>query len=106
MAKGDIEDIVFDDGYDAREREYIRQRIPAQMQESYTDDDIQRVVDATVAYFCDSGILDGEGDDVELDLDQIADAVATIASNNEHTYNKEDVFFIVQADLDFTEGEN
>ena len=51
-----------------------------------------------------SGILEGDDEEVDIDMEKVADYVCKQAKkNNVGTFDPQDVFFIVQADLDYQE---
>ena len=50
------------------------------------------------------GVLDLDDDEVEIDLEQVADAVCKKAKKEgQGDYKADEVFFVVQADLDYQE---
>lgn len=65
----------------------------------------QRIMDAIVDYYYTSGILESNDDEVDIDMEAVADYVCKKAENEgvSKSFNPEEVFFIVQADLDFQE---
>jgi hypothetical protein len=49
-------------------------------------------------------VLDLDDDEVEIDLEQVADAVCKKAKKEgQGDYKADEVFFVVQADLDYQE---
>jgi hypothetical protein len=62
-------------------------------------------MDLIVDYYFDSGILETDADEVEIDLEVIAEYVCKRAKEEGFcsSFNPKEVFFIVQADLDFQE---
>lgn len=99
------EELLLDAEEDAREVAFIREQLPAELKERFSDDDIQYIMDAIVEYYFTSGILDAEPDKegyINIDLQQIADAVVKKAAEEKYdNFKADDVFFIVQADMDF-----
>ncbi len=102
------EELLLDAEEDAREVEFIRAQLSNELKEKFSDDDILYFMDAIVEYYFTSGILDSEPDAdgyVNIDLQQIAEAVAKKAAEEGHKgFTAEDVFFIVQADADFQDS--
>lgn len=89
---------------DAQEAEYIRHTLSAELQERYTTEDILAIMDLIVEYYFDSGILESDDNEVEIDLQQVAEGVAASAKKQLGAdYPAEDIFFMVQADLDWQE---
>jgi len=98
------EELRLDQEDDAREALFIMQQLPADLKEQYTTEDILYLMDLIVAYYFDSGLLESNDDEIDIDLQQVAEAVCKIAHDEGHQqYNPADVFFIVQADLDYQE---
>ncbi len=101
------DELLLDAEEDAREVAFIREQLPSELKDRFSDDDIMYFMDAIVEYYFTSGILDAEPDKdgyVDIDLQKIADAVARKAAEENHgSFAAEDVFFIVQADMDFQE---
>ena len=56
-------------------------------------------------YYFDSGILESNEEEVDIDLEAVAEHVCKRAKDEGFcsSFNPEEVFFIVQADLDFQE---
>ena len=78
------EELRIDAEEDAREADFILSQLPADLKERYSKDDILRLMD--------------------LDLEQVADAVCKKAKKEgQGDYKADEVFFVVQADLDYQE---
>ena len=88
-----------------RELAFIRTQLPSDIKKFYSDKDILWMMDAIVDYYFTSGILESDEEEVDIDLEAIADYVCKKAKDEGFcsTFNPEEVFFIVQADLDFQE---
>ena len=98
------EELRLDQEDDAREALFIMQQLPADLKEQYTTEDILYLMDLIVAYYFDSGLLESNDDEIDIDLQQVAEGVCKIAHDEgQQQYNPADVFFIVQADLDYQE---
>ena len=63
------------------------------------------MMDLIVDYYYTSGILESDDEEVDIDLEEIATYVCKRAKDEGFcaTFNPKEVFFIVQADLDFQE---
>ena len=98
------EELRIDAEEDAREADFILSQLPADLKERYSKDDILRLMDLIVEYYFESGVLDLDDDEVEIDLEQVADAVCKKAKKEgQGDYQADEVFFVVQADLDYQE---
>lgn len=99
------EEIRLDEEENRRELAFIRTQLPTDIKKFYSDKDILYMMDLIVDYYYTSGILESEEDEVDIDLEAVADYVCKRAKDEgfSSSFNPEEVFFIVQADLDFQE---
>ena len=87
---------------DAREVEFIQNQLPIDVKEKFTEDDIYYFIDVILEYL--SGIdTDAEGF-IEIDLEEVATHVAKQAKKDKiGDFDVEDIFFVVQAELDYND---
>ena len=99
------EEIRLDEEENRRELAFIRTQLPSDVKKFYSDKDILYMMDLIVDYYYTSGILESMEDEVEIDLEEVAVYVCKRAKDEGFcsSFNPEEVFFIVQADLDFQE---
>ena len=99
------EEIRLDEEENRRELAFIRTQLPSNIKKFYIDKDILYMMDLIVDYYYTSGILESKEDEVEIDLEEVANYVCKRAKDEGFcsSFNPEEVFFIVQADLDFQE---
>ena len=99
------EEIRLDEEENRRELAFIRTQLPSDIKKFYSDKDILYMMDLIVDYYFTSGILESDDEEVEIDLEVIAEYVCKRAKDEGFcaSFNPEEVFFIVQADLDFQE---
>ena len=99
------EEIRLDEEENRRELAFIRTQLPPSIKKFYSDKDIRWMMDAIVDYYFDSGILESNEEEVDIDLEAVAEHVCKRAKDEGFcsSFNPEEVFFIVQADLDFQE---
>ena len=99
------EEIRLDEEENRRELAFIRSQLPPTIKKYYSDKDILYIMDLIVEYYYESGILESNDDEVEIDLEAVAEHVCKEAKKQgfSSSFNPEEVFFIVQADLDFQE---
>ena len=69
------EELRLDQEDDAREALFIMQQLPADLKEQYTTEDILYLMDLIVAYYFDSGLLESNDDEIDIDLQQVAEGV-------------------------------
>ena len=97
------EELRMDEEENRREKAFIRERLPIEMKNSFSDDDLYYLMDAIVDYYYESGILESETD-VDIDLQQVADAIVEQAKRHKKgNFNPEEVYYVVEADMDFQE---
>ena len=99
------EEIRLDEEENRRELAFIRTQLPSDVKKFYSDKDILYMMDLIVDYYYTSGILESKEDEVEIDLEEAAGYVCKRAKDEGFcsSFNPAEVFFIVQADLDFQE---
>ena len=98
------EELRMDAEEDAREADFILSQLPSDLKERFTKEEILRLMDLIVEYYYESGVLDLDDDEIEIDLEQVADAICKKAKKEGlGDYQANEVFFVVQADLDYQE---
>ena len=99
------EEIRLDEEENRRELAYIRTQMPSTIKKFYSDKDILYMMDVIVDYYFTSGILESDDEEVDIDLEVIAEYVCKRAKDEGFcsTFNPDEVFFFVLADLDFQE---
>lgn len=101
------EELRMDAEENAREAEFIIGNLPNELKEKFSTDDILYMMDAIVEYYFESGVLDGDGDEdgcIDIDLQAVAEYVCRKAAEDKRgEFSADDVFFVVQADMDFQE---
>lgn len=87
---------------DAREVAFIQNYLPQELKDKFTEDDIYYFIDVILEYFSNAK-PDAEGY-IDVDLDQVTDFVLKQAKKDKMgNFSKDDVFFVVQAELDYNE---
>lgn len=93
---------------DARAVEYIKNHLPQELQEKFTEDNLYYFLDVIVEYYAESGILDAEPDSdgyVNIDEETVAAYVAEKARKEGiGNFETEDILFVVQNEMDFEES--
>ncbi len=98
------DELRMDEEENRREIEYIRERLPQELKTTFTNDDLYYFIDAIIDYYYDSGILESTAEEVDIDLQQVAEAVTEQARRDKvGTFNADDVYYVVEADMDFQE---
>ena len=79
---------------------FIRERLPQELKEKFSDDEFYYFLDTIYDYYEKSGILDGNDEYVDIDLEEIARFIAKEAKkNNIGEFDPEELFFIVEGEL-------
>ncbi len=101
------EELLLDAEEDARIVAYIRQTLPQELQEKFSDELIYYFLDLIVEYYAESGILDSTPDKdgyIEIDEEIIAKHIAKKAKQEGMgDFNVEDLLFVIQAEMDYQE---
>ena len=98
------EELRLDEEENRRELAFIRERIPFDGKKHYSDETILYIMDLIVDYYYTSGILESDEEEVDIDLEAVADYVCKKAKEEGvNNLEPEYVLFVVQADLDFQE---
>jgi hypothetical protein len=98
------EELRMDEEEGRREIAFIRSQLSSELKEKFTDDELLFMIDAICTYFYTSGVLESNDEEVDIDLETVAEFVCNEAKEEgEGPFDPQDVFFVVQADLDFQE---
>ena len=96
------DELVMDEQEMQRELSFIRQQLPSSLKELYSDEQLRWMLDTLVEYYVESGILDSNDDEVDIDIEMAATHLCQQAEKEGlPKLDAQDVFFVVEADLDF-----
>ena len=105
---GQEDDFLLDDLDDEKTIEYIRNYLPQELKEKFSDDEFYYFLDLIDEYYSQSGILDNKPDEngyIEIDLGEIVDYIVKEAHKDEMgEYDPEEILFIVQGEMEYTES--
>ncbi len=88
---------------DAREVAYILNELPQELKDKFTEDDIYYFIDVILDYF--SGKEADKDGFIDVDIDDVAQYIVKQAHKDKiGEYDAGDVFFVVQAELDYNES--
>ena len=100
------EELLRDEAENRRERAYIRERLPIDVKDKFSDEELQWMLDTLVDYYVTSGILDSDADELDIDMEQVAAYLCDEWRKVFHgELDPQEIFFVVEADLDFQEEE-
>lgn len=99
------EEMLLDDQETQRELAYVRNCLPIDMKDRYADDALlEWVFEAIAAYYFESGVLEGDDDEVDVDMEEVARYVCALAEQEGMPHlDAQEVRLIAEADLDFQE---
>ena len=102
---GSEDDFLLEDEDDEKTVEFIKNYLPQDLKDKFTDDDLYYILDLIVEYYTTSGCLDAQPDEegyINIDQDEIVDFIVTEAAKTEMgPYDPEDVFFVVQGEMEY-----
>ena len=98
------EELLQDEQENRREIAFIREQLPADLKQKFSDEQLLFMIDAIGTYFYTSGVLESDSEEVDIDMEAVSDFVCNEAKEEgEGPFDPEEVFFVVEADLDFQE---
>lgn len=98
------EELLRDQEENAREIAYIREQLPSDLKEKYDDEQMVWMLDAIAEYFFESGILETNDDEVDVDIDEVSAYLCKQAeTEGRPRLLADEVRFVVEADLDYQE---
>lgn len=86
---------------------FIRPRLPQEIQNKYTDNDITYIGDIVYDFYEKKGFFDdnNDEDEVDLDVDELIRYVRTsLKKDGDAEFDDEDVEFLVRGELDYEES--
>ena len=99
------EELLIDEQETQREITYIRQQLPIDMKDHYPNERLAWVLNAIAAYYYESGILESQADEIDIDMDEVARYVCSLGEQEgQPPLDAQEVRLIAEADLDFQEA--
>lgn len=101
-------DLLQDAEDDARAVEFIKNYLPIDVKDKFTDEELYYFLDVIVEYYATSGVLDAAPDAdgyIEIDQDQIVDFIMKQARKDEMgEFDPEDLMWVVQGEMEYGES--
>lgn len=98
------EELLMDEQDTLREIAFIRKQLPAELKSLYSDDQLRWILDTIVEYYVESGVFDTNDDEVDINIDLVAEHVCSQAAKEEQPpLNPDEVYYVIEADLDYQE---
>ncbi|KAA6326701.1 hypothetical protein EZS27_024229 [termite gut metagenome] len=99
------DDYSLDDIDDEKTVEYIKNYLPQELKEKFSDDELYYFLDLINEFYTESGILDAEPDEegyIDIDLEQVANFIVKEAQKDKMgTYDPEEILFVVQGEMEY-----
>ena len=97
-------EFLLEDEDDEKTIEFIKNYLPQELKGKFTDD-LYYIFDLIVEYYTNSGCLDAQPDEegyINIDQDEIVDyIIKESAEDGMGPYEPEDVFFVVQGEMEY-----
>ena len=88
--------------------EYIKNYLPQEVKEKFTDDQLYYFLDVIVDYYAESGVLDAEPDKdgyIDIDVEPIAEHLARQArKDGMGDFQSEDLRWVVEGEMEYAES--
>ena len=92
---------------DARTVEFIKNYLPQEVKDKFTDEELYYFLDVIVEYYANSGVLDAEPDAdgyIDIDQDKVVDYVVSQARKDKMgDFDPEDILWVVQGEMEYGE---
>lgn len=99
------DDFLLNDADDEKTIEFIRNYLPQELKEKFSEDELYYFLDLIDEYYSESGILDVRPDAdgyVDIDLEQVVEFIVKEAKKDEvGEYDPEDILFVVQGEMEY-----
>ena len=103
------DDFLLQDEDDEKTIEFIRNYLPQDLKDKFTEDDLYYILDLIAEYYTSSECLEAEPDEdgyINIDLDEVVNFVVKQAKKEGEMgpYDPEDVFFVVQGEMEYADS--
>lgn len=102
------DDFLKDDVDDEKTIAYIKNYLPQDLKEKFSDDEFYYFLDLLDEYYAESGILDAQPDEdgyIDIDLEKIVDYIVKEArKDGVGEYEPDDILFVVQGEMEYTDS--
>lgn len=99
------DDFLLNDADDEKTIEFIRNYLPQELKEKFSEDELYYFLDLIDEYYSESGILDVQPDSegyVDIDLEEVAKFIVKEAKRDKMgEYDPEDILFVVQGEMEY-----
>ena len=102
------DDFLLDDVDDEKTIEFIKNYLPQDLKEKFSDDELYYFLDLIDEYYVESGVLEAQPEPdgcVEIDLEKVVDFIIKEARKDKMgEYDPEEILFVVQGEMEYTES--
>ena len=99
------DDFLLEDQDDEKTIEFIKNYLPIDLKDKFTDDDLYYFLDLIVDYYTTSGCLDAQPDDegyINIDQDEIVNYIVKESDKDGMgPFDPEDILFVVQGEMEY-----
>ena len=97
------DDFLLADADDEKAIEFIKNYLPQELKEKFSDDELYYFLDLIDEYYSESGILDAQPDEdgfIDIDLEKVVDYIVKEAKKDEMgEFDPEEMLFVVQGEM-------
>ena len=105
---GTMDEFLQDDLDDEKTIKFIKNYLPQDLKEKFSDDELYYFLDVIDEYYVESGILDAQPDKdgyIDIDLEKIVDYIIKEARKDEMgEHDPEELLFVVQGEMEYTDS--
>lgn len=103
------DELLQDAENDARAVAFIKQQLPQELKEKFSEEQLYYFLDLIADYYATSGVLDATPDKdgyVDVDIEKMATELSKQAAKEKMgVFTPEEISFVIEAEMDFAEGE-
>lgn len=103
------DELLQDAENDARAVAFIKQQLPQELKEKFSEEQLYYFLDLIADYYATSGVLDATPDKdgyVDIDIEKMATELSNQAAKEKMgVFTPEEISFVIEAEMDFAEGE-
>lgn len=84
---------------------FIRNQIPQELKEKFSDDDLNYLIDLIYEFYDEKGFLNDDDTEVDIDLDELTAYVVKQAKKDKvGVYTEEEIQFVVDAEIAYCDS--
>ncbi len=99
------EDFLLEDADDEQTIQFIKNYLPQDLKERFSDDELYYFLDVMVDYYATSGVLDAQPDEdgyINIDQDEIVDYIIREAKKDQMgEFSPEEILWVVQGEMEY-----